>query len=118
VRQLDLVNAVTPTGGAAVPQLDDILPASGSGELYVVDQGGAIYQADLSGVQRGTLFASQPAPKAGDAPNDPALAVVDQQTGVVTHLSVGVRLANPKGLLFVPAGHHGQGDDSQGDDNQ
>ncbi|MDH6112021.1 hypothetical protein P3T36_005002 [Kitasatospora sp. MAP12-15] len=110
VRQLDLTNAVTPAGGAATPQLDDILPVAGSGALYVVDQGsGGIYQAELTGVAHGTLFASQPAPSSGDLPNNPALAVVDQKTGVVTHLSVGVQLANPKGLLFIPAAgnrHH------------
>jgi hypothetical protein len=61
-------------------------------------------------VRGGTLFASQPAPKAGDLPNDPALAVVDQQTGVVTNLSVGVALASPKGLLFVGAGPNANGD--------
>lgn len=111
VRQLNLTNAAAPSGGAATPQLDDIVPVSGAGTLYVVDQGsGNIYQADTAGVKGGALFASQPKPKAGDLPNDPALAVVDQRTGVVTHLSVGVKLANPKGLLFVPAAHHGHRD--------
>ena len=102
VRQLNLTNAVTPTGGAATPQLDDIVPAGGEGTLYVVDQkSGSIYKADTSAVWPGTLFASQPAPKAGDLPNDPALAVVDQSTGVVTHLQLNVTLVSPKGLLFV-----------------
>ncbi|MDH6122043.1 hypothetical protein [Kitasatospora sp. GAS204B] len=110
VRQLNLTNAVTPSGGAATPQLDDIIqPGSTSGDLYVADQGtGAIYRAELTHLPHGTLFASQPAPKSGDLPNDPALAVVDQRTGVVTHLSVGVTLANPKGLVFIPAAHHGK----------
>jgi hypothetical protein len=102
VRQLNLTNAVTPSGGAATPQLDDIIPAGGEGTLFVVDQkSGAIYEADTAGVRPGTLFASQPAPKAGDLPNDAALAVVDQHTGVVTHLNLNVTLVSPKGLLFI-----------------
>ena len=103
VKQLNLTNAVQPTGGAATPQLDDIVPAGGEGTLFVVDQkAGNIYWANTSGVKEGTLFVSQPAPKAGDLPNDPALGVVDPKTGVVTHLSVGVTLVSPKGLLFIP----------------
>jgi hypothetical protein len=39
LRQLGLTNAVQPSGGAATPQLDDILPVTGAGVLYVVDQG-------------------------------------------------------------------------------
>jgi hypothetical protein len=98
---LDLTNAAQPSGGAATPQLDDIVRAAGDGVLYVVDQGsGAIYEADVDGAS-GALFASQPAPKSGDLPNDPALSVVNETTGVVTHLSVGVMLKSPKGLLFV-----------------
>ncbi|MFI6684458.1 hypothetical protein [Streptomyces sp. NPDC050485] len=103
VRQLNLVNAKTPSKGAATPQLDDIEPVSGDGTLFVVDSAaGKIYKADTKGVRPGTLFASQPKPKDGDLPNDPALAVVDQRTGVVTHLDVNVTLQSPKGLLFVP----------------
>ncbi|MET8956447.1 hypothetical protein [Streptomyces sp. NPDC004533] len=103
VRQLNLVNAKTPAKGAATPQLDDIERVSGDGTLFVVDSAaGKIYRADTKGGRPGTLFASQPAPKDGDLPNDPALAVVDQRTGVVTHLNVNVTLQSPKGLLFVP----------------
>ncbi len=103
VSQLDLVNATTPSKGAATPQLDDIERVTGDGTLFVVDSAaGRIYKADTRGVRPGTVFASQPAPKAGDLPNDPALAVVDQRTGVVTHLNTGITLQSPKGLLFVP----------------
>lgn len=102
VKQLNLTNAATPSGGAATPQLDDIVAAGGEGTLFVVDQkSGKIYTADTDGVAEGTLFVSQPAPGSGDLPNDPALGVVDPHTGVVTHLSVGVSLVSPKGLLFV-----------------
>ncbi len=107
VRQLNLTNAVTPSTGAGTPQLDDIEQVTGAGTLFVSDQAsGTIYQAATAGVRRGTIFVSQPAPKAGDQPNDPALGVVDTTTGVVTHLSAGVTLGNPKGLLFLPATHH------------
>jgi hypothetical protein len=103
LKQLNLTNATTPSGGAATPQLDDIVSADGDGSLFVVDQkSGKIYRADTADVRDGTLFVSQPAPAAGDLPNDPALGVVDPKTGVVTHLSVGVTLASPKGLLFIP----------------
>ncbi|MDH6138031.1 hypothetical protein P3T35_000008 [Kitasatospora sp. GP30] len=103
VKQLNLTNAVTPSQGAATPQLDDVERVDGPGTLFVADGGtGTIYRADTGDVPAGTLFASQPAPKAGDLPNDPALAVVNTRTGVVTHVSAGVTLVNPKGLLFVP----------------
>lgn len=102
LKQLNLTNAVQPSGGAATPQLDDIVPAGGEGTLYVVDQkAGDIYWADTDHVKPGTLFVAQPAPSSGDLPNDPALGVVNPATGVVTHLNVGVTLASPKGLLFV-----------------
>ncbi|HEV3170927.1 MAG TPA: hypothetical protein VGZ32_11330 [Actinocrinis sp.] len=102
LKQLNLTNATAPSGGAATPQLDDIVQAGGEGTLFVVDQkSGDIYQADTDGVAEGTLFVSQPAPGSGDLPNDPALGVVDPTTGVVTHLWVGVTLQSPKGLLFV-----------------
>lgn len=102
VKQLNLTNAVQSAGGAATPQLDDIVPVDGDGTLFVVDQkAGNIYRADTDGVRPGTLFVSQPKPASGDLPNDAALGVVDPKTGVVTHLSVGVTLVSPKGLLFV-----------------
>lgn len=106
LRVLNLTNAVIPAGGDATttPQLDDIVPAGGEGELFVVDQkAGKIYTADVRGFERGTLFAAQPAPKAGDLPNTAALAVVDTRTGVVTHLATDVPLLSPKGLVFVRA---------------
>jgi hypothetical protein len=108
LRQLNLTNAVAPSGGAATPQLDDIEPVTGQGTLYVVDQkGGGIYAVSIAKAARGTYFVSQPAPASGDLPNDPALGVVNLQTGVVTH--VDSTLGSPKGLLFVPAWrrHHG-----------
>ncbi|MEY9964846.1 hypothetical protein ABIA33_002888 [Streptacidiphilus sp. MAP12-16] len=101
---LNLTNAKQPSKGAATPQLDDIERVSGDGVFFVVDQkAGTIYKADTEDVRHGTLFASQPAPKAGDLPNDPALSVVDPHTGVVTPVNTGaVKLISPKGLLFVP----------------
>jgi hypothetical protein len=110
LRQLNLTNAAVPSGGdaTATPQLDDITPAGGEGTLFVVDQkAGSIYTLDTEGFEHGTLFASQPKPKAGDLPNDAALAVVDTKTGVVTHLATDIPLASPKGLLFI----HGEGGD-------
>ena len=78
--------------------------------LYAVDQKSAnIYSIDTGEVDPGTYFVSQPAPSAGDLPNDPAIGVVDLHTGVVTH--VDSTLASPKGLLFVPA-HTRDGEDS------
>jgi hypothetical protein len=111
LRQLNLTNAVTPTGGAATPQLDDIARIGHAGTLYVVDQlNGTISTIDTSSVVPGTLFVSQPKPAAGDLPNDPALGVVDPRTGVVTHVAA---FGSPKGLLFVP--NHGRPEDDQGD---
>ena len=108
LKVLDLTNATRPSGGAATPQLDDIVPAGGEGTLFVVDQkSGDIYEGSTAGAAEGTLFVAQPAPGAGDLPNDPALGVVDPQTGVVTHLSVGVTLKSPKGLLFVSGQNDG-----------
>jgi hypothetical protein len=105
--QLNLTNA---TGDpATTPQLDDVERAGGAGTLYVVDQKtGNIYKVDTEDVAAGTLFATQPAPKAGDLPNTPALAVVNQWTGVVTQVATDVVLGSPKGLLFVPSDsdHH------------
>ena len=100
--QLLLTNAApTSSGQPATPQLDDLTPVTGPGRLLVVDQkGDAIYSANTDTVHPGTVFVSQPAPGAGDLPNDPALGVVNLSTGVVTHLDTP--LASPKGLLFVP----------------
>jgi hypothetical protein len=109
LRQLTLTNATAPPGtnpdGSPVtPQLDDIERVSGPGLLYVVDQkGGDIWTLDTSESDAGTFFASQPAPSAGDEPNTAGLAVVDPDSGVVTH--VDATLKSPKGLLFVPAPH-------------
>jgi hypothetical protein len=106
--QLNLTNAVAPSGGAATPQLDDIASVTGQGTLYVVDQkGGGIYAFSVTKAARGTYFVSQPAPGSGDLPNDPALGVVNLQTGVVTH--VDSTLGSPKGLLFVPASRQPHG---------
>ena len=66
---------------------------------------GNIYETDTAQVEPGTLFVSQPAPKSGDLPNDPALGVLDPHTGVVTHIDS--TMGSPKGLLFVP--EHGRG---------
>ena len=111
--QLNLTNATPPTGGAATPQLDDVERVTGPGTLYAVDQkSGNIYAIDTSGVEPGTFFVSQPNPSIGDLPNDPALGVVDLETGVVTH--VDSTLGSPKGLLFVPA--HRQHDEGEGDE--
>jgi hypothetical protein len=108
--QLGLTNATPPSGGAATPQLDDIERAGGPGTLYAVDQAtGNIYETDTAQVEPGTLFVSQPAPKSGDLPNDPALGVLDPHTGVVTH--VDSTMGSPKGLLFVP--EHGRGSDGK-----
>jgi hypothetical protein len=102
LRQLNLTNATQPSGGPATPQLDDIVSVRGTGTLYAVDQkGGNIYAISISGLKHDVMFVSQPNPSAGDLPNDPAIGVVDLQTGVVTHLDS--TLASPKGLLFVPA---------------
>ncbi|RAG83834.1 hypothetical protein DN069_20110 [Streptacidiphilus pinicola] len=100
---LNLVNAKVDPKAPATPQLDDIVLAGGKGVLFVVDsQAGKIYEAKTEGVRPGTLFASQPAPKAGDLPNVAALSVIDPRTGVVTPVNTGsVKLASPKGLLFV-----------------
>jgi hypothetical protein len=103
LRQLNLTNATPPSGGPATPQLDDIERVTGEGVLYAVDQkGGNVYAIDTRSVEPGTLFVSQPNPASGDLPNDPAIAVVNAKTGVVTH--VDSTLGSPKGLLFV-AGH-------------
>jgi hypothetical protein len=100
--QLNLTNATPPNGGAATPQLDDIERVTGKGTLYTVDQtSGNVYTIDTTGIDPGTLFVSQPAPSAGDQPNDPALGVVNPHTGVVTHIDT--TMASPKGLLFVAA---------------
>lgn len=110
LRQLLLTNATPPSGGAATPQLDDIERAGGPGTLYAVDQAtGNIYKADTAQVEPGTLFVSQPAPKSGDLPNDPALGVLDPDTGVVTHIDS--TMGSPKGLLFVP--ERGRGSDEK-----
>jgi len=110
LRQLLLTNATPPSGGAATPQLDDIERAGGPGTLYTVDQAtGDVYRADTGQVEPGTLFVSQPAPKSGDLPNDPALGVLDPHTGVVTHIDS--TMGSPKGLLFVP--EHGHGSDAK-----
>jgi hypothetical protein len=102
LRQLNLTNATEPPGSLLTPQLDDIERVTGRGTLYAVDQKtGNIYAIDTSGVEPGTFFVSQPSPSAGDLANDPALGVVDLQSGVVTH--VDSTLGSPKGLLFVPA---------------
>jgi hypothetical protein len=108
LRQLDLTNATPPTAGknpdgsAVTPQLDDIVRVSGRGVLYVVDQkGNNVYALETTGMESGTYFVSQPKPSSGDMPNDAALAVVDPETGVVTH--VDQTLISPKGLLFLPA---------------
>lgn len=112
LRQLNLTNATTPTGGAATPQLDDIARVGRRGVLYAVDQAtGNIYAIDTSSVEPGTLFVSQPKPSTGDLPNDPALGVVNPRTGVVTH--VDSTLGSPKGLLFVSAA--GPSDEDQSD---
>ncbi|HSS10314.1 MAG TPA: hypothetical protein VLL25_10535, partial [Acidimicrobiales bacterium] len=121
LRLLNLTNATVPTGGAATPQLDDIERVTGEGVLYAVDQkGGNIYAINISGVESGTLFVSQPNPAAGDLPNDPAIGVVDPKTGVVTH--VDSTLGSPKGLLFVAghdsAGHNGAGHNGAGQDGE
>ncbi len=108
LRQIDLTNATAPSGGPATPQLDDIERVTGPGVLYAVDQkSGNIYSIDTAAVDPGTYFVSQPAPSAGDLPNDPAIGVVDLRTGVVTH--VDSTLASPKGLVFVQA-HSGDGE--------
>ena len=100
--QLYLGNAVTPTAGPAEPRLDDIDRVTGQGTLYAVDgASGGIYAIDTAGVAPGTWFVSQPKPGPGDPPNDPALAVVDLTTGLVTH--VDSTLQDPRGLLFMPA---------------
>jgi hypothetical protein len=114
LRQLNLTNAVQPSGGPATPQLDDIARVGGPGVLYAVDQhAGSIYAINTSEVAPGTFFVSQPAPKAGDLPNDPAIGVVNLHTGVVTH--VDTTLKSPKGLLFIadrdPSEGGGSGDD-------
>ncbi|MFZ0120619.1 MAG: hypothetical protein WAN20_12220 [Pseudonocardiaceae bacterium] len=102
LRQLLLSNAApTSSGQAATPQLDDLTRVAGPGRLLVVDQkGDAIYSLHTTTARPGTVFVSQPAPGAGDLPNDPALGVVDLRTGVVTHLNT--HFASPKGLLFIP----------------
>ena len=64
---------------------------------------------DTRQLEPGTLFVSQPAPKSGDLPNDPALGILDPHTGVVTH--VDSTMGSPKGLLFVP--EHGDGSDGE-----
>jgi hypothetical protein len=113
LRQLDLTNATTPSGGLATPQLDDIERVGGAGVLFAVDQaGGNIYAIDTTGIEPGTFFVSQPKPSAGDLSNDPAIGVVDLRTGVVTH--VDSTLKSPKGLLFVPA--EGRADGGGGGD--
>jgi hypothetical protein len=105
LRQLDLTNATPPSGGAATPQLDDIERVGGPGTLYAVDEAtGNVYETDTARVEPDTLFVSQPAPKSGDLPNDPALGVLDPHDGVVTH--VDSTMGSPKGLLFVP--EHGR----------
>jgi hypothetical protein len=102
-------SGTNPDGSPVTPQLDDVARVAGPGLLYVVDQGGGdIWTVDTAKVEPGTMFVSQPAPAAGDQPNDPALGVVDPQTGVVTH--VNATLKSPKGLLFVGADDHGEGD--------
>jgi hypothetical protein len=112
LRQLNLTNAVAPSGGPATPQLDDIARIGHAGVLYLVDQlNGGIFTIDTSSVEPGTLFVSQPKPSTGDLPNDPALGVVNPRTGVVTH--VASTFGSPKGLLFVP--NHGRPEDDQGD---
>jgi len=105
--QLNLTNAVAPSGGAATPQLDDIEQVTGRGVLYAIDQkSGNIYSITVTRADRGVFFVSQPAPSTGDLPNDPAIGVVNLETGVVTR--VDSTLGSPKGLLFVPSGHgHG-----------
>jgi hypothetical protein len=108
LRQLNLTNAAVPSGGPATPQLDDIEQATGRGVLYAVDQtSGNIYAFSMTQADRGIFFVSQPAPSAGDLPNDPAIGVVNVQTGVVTH--VDSTLQSPKGLLIVPSGHRHHG---------
>lgn len=111
LRQLLLSNAApTSTGQAATPQLDDLARVEGPGRLLVVDQtGDAIYSLDTTTVRPGTVFVSQPAPGAGDLPNDPALGVVNLTTGVVTHLPA--RFVSPKGLLFIAADQNGDPND-------
>lgn len=115
LRQLLLSNAApTSSGKAATPQLDDLARVNGAGRLLVVDQkGNKIYSIDTRTIRPGTVFVSQPAPSAGDMPNDPALGVVDLSTGVVTHLAAP--FVSPKGLLVIPARHH---QDDNGNDNQ
>jgi len=102
LRQLLLTNAApTSSGAPATPQLDDLTRVAGPGRLLVVDQAGnAIYSLNTSALAPGTVFVSQPAPKSGDLPNDPALGTLNLTTGVVTHLNTP--LASPKGLLFLP----------------
>lgn len=101
LRQLNLTNAVQPSGGPATPQLDDIVRVDGEGTLYAVDQlTGNIYAIDTSRVRPETYFVAQPKPASGDLPNDPAIGVVDLHTGVVTQIDS--TLGSPKGLLFVP----------------
>jgi hypothetical protein len=101
--QLNLTNAAGDP--SVTPQLDDITPAGGAGELFVVDQkGGSIYTLDTKGFARGTLFASQPKPGDGDLANTAGIEVVDTKTGVATPVATDVKLVSPKGLLFVP-GH-------------
>jgi hypothetical protein len=103
LRQLLLTNAKPSISGLlATPQLDDVARVDGPGRLFVVDQlGDAIYSIDTRNVKPGTVFVAQPAPGAGDQPNDPALGVVNLHTGVVSHLHT--TLLSPKGLLPVPA---------------
>ncbi|MEZ0067835.1 hypothetical protein ABIA32_003851 [Streptacidiphilus sp. MAP12-20] len=111
---LNLTNVGATGKDAATPQLDDIVPAGGVGVLFVVDQkAGKIYEADTRGFRPGTLFASQPAPKAGDLPNVAALEVVDTRTGVATPVATGIKLVSPKGLLFLSRDSR----DSRGDRN-
>ena len=83
--------------------------------MFVVDQeSDSIYTFDTKGFARGTLFASQPAPKDGDLANTPGIEVVDEKTGVATPVATDVKLGSPKGLLFV-RGHEGgdRDDDAQ-----
>lgn len=116
LRQLLLSNAAPASSGQpATPQLDDLARVNGAGRLLVVDQkGNKIYSIDTRTIRPGTVFVSQPAPSAGDLPNDPALGMLDLSTGVVTRLNA--TFVSPKGLLVIPADQ--RGDDGQHDDGQ
>lgn len=108
LRELNLTNASGPA--SVTPQLDDITPAAGTGELFVVDaKGGTIYTLDTKGFGSGTLVAAQPAPGDGDLANTAGLVLINEKTGVATPLATDVKLVSPKGLMFVAGheGHHG-----------